>query len=343
MSKSKGNIIDPLVLLDKFGADALRFTMAQLATPGRDVKIGESRVESSRNFITKIWNAARFLEMNECSYDPAFDPMMAKSPVNQWIIQKTAGMIDDVAREIEAYRFDFAAGALYHFLWGAYCDIYVECLKPLLTDSDIANETRKTAMWVLVQFLKAANPIMPMVTEHLWEEFVGTDQPTLMEQPWVTVTAPSSDAIKGVDWAVAFIQEVRSLKGLLGITGVVRVPLISQGSAVDNALLTQHWPWISHLARLSDLKMTGNGVPFVVAGSTFILEINDVIRLDEVKKMLHDKQAVLSIEIGHLSKKLTNEAFKTAKPDLWQTDFDLHSTKLIEVEKIQGILESLDV
>lgn len=343
MSKSKGNIIDPLVLLDKFGADALRFTMAQLATPGRDVKIGESRVESSRNFITKIWNAARFLEMNECSYDPAFDPMMAKSPVNQWIIQKTAGMIDDVAREIEAYRFDFAAGALYHFLWGAYCDIYVECLKPLLTDSDIANETRKTAMWVLVQFLKAANPIMPMVTEHLWEEFVGANQPTLMEQPWVTVTAPSSDAIKGVDWAVAFIQEVRSLKGLLGITGVVRVPLISQGSAVDNALLTQHWPWISHLARLSDLKMTGNGVPFVVAGSTFILEINDVIRLDEVKKMLHDKQAVLLIEIGHLSKKLTNEAFKTAKPDLWQTDFDLHSTKLIEVEKIQGILESLDV
>ncbi len=344
MSKSEGNIIDPLVLLDKFGADALRFTMAQLATPGRDVKIGESRVESSRNFITKIWNAARFLEMNECVYDPAFDPMTAKAPVNQWVIQKTAGMIDDVACEIEAYRFDFAAQALYHFLWGAYCDIYVECLKPLLTDAAIADETRKTAMWVLVQFLKAANPIMPMVTEHLWEEFTsraGADQPTLMEQPWETIATPSSDAIKGVDWAVAFIQEVRSLKGLLGITGVVRVPLISQGSAADNALLTQHWPWISHLARLSDLKMTGNGVPFVVAGSTFILEINDVIRLDEVKKMLQDKSSVLSNEVAHLSKKLANEAFKTAKPDVWQTDFDLHALKCVEVEKIQGILGSL--
>lgn len=340
MSKSKGNIIDPLVLLDKFGADALRFTMAQLATPGRDVKIGESRVESSRNFITKIWNAARFLEMNECVYDSVFDPMVVKAPVNQWIIQKTVGMIDDVAREIEAYRFDFAAGALYHFLWGAYCDIYVECLKPLLTDTEIADETRKTAMWVLVQFLKAANPIMPMVTEHLWEELVGKDA-TLMEQPWATLTSSSSDATKGVDWAVAFIAEVRSLKGLLGISGAVRVPLVSQGSAADNALLTQHWPWISHLARLSDLKMTGNGVPFVVSGSTFILEINDVIRLDSIKKVLEDKQAVLSIEVGHLSKKLTNEAFKTAKPDLWQTDFDLHSVKSVEVQKIQGILNSL--
>ena len=351
MSKSKGNIIDPLVLIDKFGADALRFTLAQLAAPGRDVKIGEARVESCRNFITKIWNAARFLEMNECAYDPAFDPATAKNPVNQWIIQKTAEMINDVAREIEGYRFDLAAGALYHFLWGAYCDIYVECLKPLLTDSEIADETRKTAMWVLVQFLKAANPIMPMVTEHLWEEFtttkpdeggvVGTDQPTLMEQPWPTLTASTSDAIKGVDWAVAFVEAVRSLKGLLGITGVVRVPLISQGSASDNALLAQHWPWISHLARLSDLKTSGNGVPFVVSGSTFILEINDVIRLDEVRKMLQDKSSVLSIEVGHLSKKLENEAFKNAKPDLWQTDFDLHALKSIEVEKIQGILGSL--
>lgn len=266
--------------------------------------------------------------------------MVVKAPVNQWIIQKTVGMIDDVAREIEAYRFDFAAGALYHFLWGAYCDIYVECLKPLLTDTEIADETRKTAMWVLVQFLKAANPIMPMVTEHLWEELVGKDA-TLMEQPWATLISSSSDATKGVDWAVAFIAEVRSLKGLLGISGAVRVPLVCQGSAADNALLTQHWPWISHLARLSDLKMTGNGVPFVVSGSTFILEINDVIRLDSIKKVLEDKQAVLSIEVGHLSKKLTNEAFKIAKPDLWQTDFDLHSVKSVEVQKIQGILNSL--
>ena len=339
MSKSIGNIIDPLVLIDKFGADALRFTLAQLATPGRDVKIGESRVESTRNFITKIWNSARFLEMNECAYDQAFDPMKVKAPVNQWIVQKTAGIIDDVAREIEGYRFDLATNVLYRFLWGAYCDIYVECLKPLLTDSEIADETRKTAMWVLVQFLKAANPIMPMLTEHLWEEFVGKD--TLMEQPWTTLTVPPSDAIKGVDWAVAFVEAVRSLKGLLGITGVVRVPLVSQGSTADNAVLTQHWPWISHLARLSDLNESGKGVPFVVSGSTFVLEINDVIRLDEVKKMLQDKSSVLSTEVIHLSKKLTNEAFKNAKPDVWQTDFDLHALKSIEVEKIQGILDSL--
>ncbi|MDP3372198.1 MAG: valine--tRNA ligase [Candidatus Paracaedibacteraceae bacterium] len=341
MSKSKGNIIDPLVLIDKFGADALRFTLAQLAAPGRDVKIGEARVESCRNFITKIWNAARFLEMNECTYDPAFDPAAAKSPVNQWIIKKTVEMINDVSREIEGYRFDLAAGALYHFLWGAYCDIYVECLKPLLTEPQIADETRKTAMWVLVQFLKASNPIMPMVTEHLWEEFVGADQPTLMEQSWPELSIPCSDAIKGVDWAVTFVQEVRSLKGLLGISGAIRVPLISQGSEKDNVLLTQHWAWISHLARLSDLENDGKGVPFVVSGSTFVLAINDVIHTDDVKKVLQNKHDTLSTEVAHLSKKLTNEAFKNAKPDVWQVDFDLHALKTIEVAKIQGILAAL--
>ncbi len=373
MSKSKGNIIDPLVLIDKFGADALRFALAQLAAPGRDVKIGESRVEGCRNFLTKIWNAARFLEMNQCIYDPTFDVKTIKHTVNQWIIQKTAEMIDDVAREIEGYRFDLASGVLYHFLWGSYCDIYVECLKPLLTNEAIADETRKTALWVLVQFLKAANPIMPMITEHLWESFVGEgvlgegavdqSESTLMAQPWPEIAMPFSDGINRVDWAVAFVEEVRSLKGLLGITGVVKVPLISHGTQADHATLEQHWPWVSHLARLSELSRgelargesvsgnaieshastpTENGVPFVVADSTFVLAIGDVIVLDDVKKVLQGKLDSLTAEVNHLSKKLSNDAFKAAKPDVWQADFDLHGQKSVEAEKIKKILAKLE-
>ncbi len=340
MSKSKGNIIDPLVLIDKFGADALRFSLAQLAAPGRDVKIGESRVEGARNFITKIWNAARFLEMNECRYDPAFDPHTVKGAVSQWIINKTATMLQDVSREIEEYRFDLAASTLYHFLWGTYCDIYVECLKPLVNDSELADETRKTAMWVLVQFLKVANPFMPMITERLWEAFVGADAETLMSTEWPVLDVLYCNETKTVDWAVAFVDEVRSLKGLLGISGGVRIPLVSHGTDADNAVLNEHWSWVSHLARLDTLSNVGKGIPFVVSGSTFMLALDGVVNNDDVKKLLNDKSNKLEAEAAHLAKKLLNDAFKMAKPDAWQVDYDLHALKIIEVEKIKGILSS---
>ncbi len=340
MSKSKGNIIDPLVLIDKFGADALRFSLAQLAAPGRDVKIGESRVENTRNFITKIWNAARFLEMNECHYDPMFNPHTVKGAVSQWIINKTATMLQDVSREIEGYRFDLAASTLYHFLWGTYCDIYVECLKPLVNDSELADETRKTAMWVLVQFLKVANPFMPMITERLWEAFVGTDTETLMSTEWPVLDVLYGNETKTVDWAVAFVEEVRSLKGLLGISGGIRIPLVSHGTDTDNATLNKHWSWISHLARLDTFSTTGKGIPFVVSGSTFMLALDGVVNNDDVKKLLNDKVNKLEAETTHLAKKLLNDAFKTAKPDAWQVDYDLHALKTTEVEKIKGILAS---
>ncbi len=170
MSKSKGNVIDPLELVDKFGADALRFTLAAMAAQGRDIKLSEQRVEGYRNFATKLWNAARFAEINGCAHDPEFSAHHAKETLNRWIIHECAKTGREVTAAIEAYKFNDAAGALYRFVWNVYCDWYLELIKPVLTGPDGAakTETRASAAWVLDEILKLLHPFMPFVTEELW-------------------------------------------------------------------------------------------------------------------------------------------------------------------------------
>ena len=171
MSKSKGNVLDPLDLIDKFGADAVRFTLSALAAQGRDIKLAEGRIEGYRNFATKLWNAARYVEMNECEVPPIFAPENNLQTLNRWIVDRAARVTDDVARAIEAYRFNEAAGALYQFVWHEYCDWYVEFSKPVLQGDDEAAsaETRATLMWVLHRIIHLLHPFMPFITEELWE------------------------------------------------------------------------------------------------------------------------------------------------------------------------------
>ena len=170
MSKSKGNVVDPLELMDKYGADALRFTLAALAVPGRDVRMSEKRVEGYRNFATKLWNASRFAEMNECRAIKGFDPRACTETVNRWIVGETFKAAAKVSQGIEDYRFNDAADAIYHFVWGTYCDWYLEFIKPLLGSNDeaVVTETRATAAWVLDQILSLLHPFMPFITEELW-------------------------------------------------------------------------------------------------------------------------------------------------------------------------------
>ena len=171
MSKSKGNVIDPLNLIDKFGADALRFTLAAMAAQGRDIKLSTQRVEGYRNFATKLWNAARFAEMNACALPDAFDPKTAKETLNRWIAHETARAAREVTEAIEAYRFNEAAGAVYRFVWNIYCDWYLELAKPVLTGPDGAAkaETRAMVAWARDEILKLLHPFMPFITEELWE------------------------------------------------------------------------------------------------------------------------------------------------------------------------------
>ena len=170
MSKSKGNGIDPLVLIDKYGADAIRFSLCAQAAQGRNVRISDARVEGYRNFSTKLWNAARFTQMNECAVDPSFDPATATGTLNQWIIHEANACAVDVTKELETYRFNDAANAIYRFIWNVYCDWYLELSKPILQgdDADLIEETRKTTAWALDQILKLLHPFMPFVTEELW-------------------------------------------------------------------------------------------------------------------------------------------------------------------------------
>src|SRR5262249_38147582 len=170
MSKSKGNVVDPLHLIDEYGADALRFTLAAMAAQGRDIKLSTQRVEGYRNFATKFWNACRFAEMNGAVAPAGFDPRGAKLAPNRWDAHAPARTTGEVTEAIETYRFNEAAGAAYRFVWNAYCDWYIELAKPLLTGTDEAAkaETRAMVAWVRDQVLALLHPFMPFVTEELW-------------------------------------------------------------------------------------------------------------------------------------------------------------------------------
>ena len=187
MSKSRGNIIDPLDLIGRYGCDALRFTLSALAAPGRDIKLAESRVEGYRNFVTKLWNAARYAEMNGAAFDPGFDPRSTgEQTVNRWIASATRDCALAVTQALEAYRFDEAANRLYAFVWGNFCDWYLEFSKPIFQGNDAAAqaETRATIGWVLAQIVHLLHPIMPYVSEEVWAQLGSTDAGLLLTAAW---------------------------------------------------------------------------------------------------------------------------------------------------------------
>src|SRR5208282_3331688 len=201
MSKSKGNVIDPLALIDQFGADALRFTLAAMAAQGRDIKLSEQRVEGYRNFATKLWNAARFAEVNGCAHDPDFDPRRAKETLNRWIAHETAKAGRDVTAAIEAYKFNEAAAALYRFVWNVYCDWYLELAKPVLAGPDGAakNETRAAAARTLDEILKLA----------AWPVHDGWDDPAAEAE---------------IGWVIDLITAIRSVRAEMNIAPATLLP-----------------------------------------------------------------------------------------------------------------------
>ncbi|HIP08223.1 MAG TPA: valine--tRNA ligase, partial [Rhodospirillales bacterium] len=228
MSKSKGNVIDPLELIDKYGADALRMTLAALATQGRDIKLSENRVEGYRNFTTKLWNVARFCELNECQFDLKFDPFACEQPINQWIVGKVVDAAFKVERGIKDYKFNEAAGAIYQFTWGTFCDWYVEFSKPILLGDEehIISETRATAAWVLYQVLKLLQPFMPFVSEELWEKLGFDRDGKLIKADWPEFDGQLVSNVNiEMDWVVDLVSEVRSLRVEMNVPPGAQIPL----------------------------------------------------------------------------------------------------------------------
>src|SRR5262245_43300470 len=278
MSKSKGNVMDPLGLIDTYGADALRFTLAAMAAQGRDIKLSTQRVEGYRNFATKLWNAARFAEMNECVRQKGFDPAQVKEPINRWIAGQTERAGRAVTEPIEAYKFNEAAGAVYEFVWGVFCDWYLELIKPILSGDDEAAkaETRATVAWTLDQILKLLHPFMPFITEELWAHMVehGERRENLLALgEWPKLSGLADEAVdEEIGWVVRLVSELRSARTEMTVPVAAKVPLSLPGA---NATLRErakrHEETIGRLARLESIsfpKAAPKGAALIVVGDT---------------------------------------------------------------------------
>ncbi|MEM6677218.1 MAG: valine--tRNA ligase, partial [Pseudomonadota bacterium] len=326
MSKSLGNVIDPLELIDEYGADAVRFTLASMAAMGRDIKLSVSRVAGYRNFGTKLWNAARFCEMNDCAVVPDFDPASATRPVNRWIVGETARMTAALDTALAEYRFNDAASVLYDHVWKTFCDWYLELAKPLLQgeDAEALAETRATAAWALGQIIAALHPFMPFVTEDLWEATGHKAQTGVMcaHAPWPVLDQGLIDpaADQEVGWTVRLIEGVRSLRAEMNVPAGVQIELVMTGHSPAVAMrLLRNAPLIQRLARLSEVAVAEvapeGSVTFAMEDCAVNLPLKGVIDVGAETARLNKEIAKLEKEIGQLTSKLSNEKFLAKAPE----------------------------
>jgi valyl-tRNA synthetase len=353
MSKSKGNIIDPLELIDKFGADALRFTLSALAVPGRDIKLSESRVEGYRNFATKLWNAARYAQMNDCAAPPGFSPQGLTQTVNRWVVgelRATAAALDEA---LATFRFNDAAAALYKFVWGTFCDWYLEFTKPIIQGADEAAkaETRAVTAWVLLQSFKLLHPIMPFVTSELWERQGG--EGTLMLASWPDAANWPADttAAEELNWVVEVISQIRALRSEMNVPGAARLAASFKdagGKAAER--FQRHQQIIRTLARLDTLTATEGDVPkgavqLVVPDATLILPLAGIIDAAAERTRLQKEIKKLEGEIAGIDRRLANADFiAKADPDVIEenrerrADNDASRARLVTaLERIEAL------
>ncbi|MGI8724019.1 MAG: valine--tRNA ligase [Methyloceanibacter sp.] len=324
MSKSKGNVIDPLDLIESYGADALRFTLAAMAAQGRDIKLAESRVEGYRNFATKLWNAARFAQMNGRVPHADFDPASARATVNRWIAGECERTAAAVTEALEAYRFNDAAGAIYHFIWHVFCDWYLELTKPILlgSDAEASTETRAMTAYVLDQALKLLHPFMPFVTEELWGKLAGPEgrDTFLMLAPWPEARdLQNADADAEIGWLLRLISDVRSVRAEMNVPAAARVPLVASGaSEATKARVARYDDIIKRMARVEELSFgetPPGAVQIVLDEATLALPLAGVIDIDAESKRLKREIDRVGSEIKQLDAKLANEKFVSRAPE----------------------------
>ncbi len=325
MSKSKGNIIDPLELIGEYGADALRFTLAALAAPGRDIKLSPQRVEGYRNFTTKLWNAARYCQMNGCVSDPAFDPSACTQTVNRWMVGEMARLRLRLDGALDAYRFNEAAQAAYQTAWNTFCDWYLEFTKPILSGGDEAaiEETRKATGWALDQLLLMLHPFMPFVTEELWQQLAPQGRETaLIRAGWPEYGEEMVDAEASaeMDWVVRLISLIRGTRSEVNVPAGAKIAvLLKDLDATAEGRLERHRDLILRLARLESIGITTDipkgSIQDVIDGATLVLPLADVIDIGAETQRLKKEIGKLEGEIGGLEKKLANEKFIANAPE----------------------------
>jgi len=325
MSKSKGNVMDPLELVDAFGADAMRFTIAALTGPGRDVKLGRKRVEDHRGFVTKIWNAARFLEMNGIAAPKGFDPAKARTPLARWILDASNRAVADCTAALEAYRFDEYAAAAYRFTWGTFCDWFIELGKPVLNGPDGAEkeELKLAAGHVFGTILRLLHPSMPFVTEELWHLFGYGPEGSLIRTAWPDSVgvADAEAAREELDWLVALVGEVRGARAEMNVPPSVTVPLLLQGASGTTLARAERWiDAIRRMARATEVKTLDGAVPkgvaqVVVGEATVMLPLAEVIDLGAERARLAKARGAAEGEAKKIKAKLGNADFVARAPE----------------------------
>ncbi len=323
MSKTKGNVIDPIVLIDEYGADALRFTLAAMAAQGRDIKLSTGRVEGYRNFATKLWNAARFAEHYECKRVADFDPANASETLNRWIATETTRACAAVTTAIEAYRFNDAAAALYRFTWNLFCDWYVELSKPVLNGEDgpAKAETRATVAWVLDRIVALLHPFMPFLTEELWaREGDGNVDATLALSAWPDLAFEDASAAEEINWLIEAISAVRSVRSEMNVPAGAMVELSVSGAAFATAARLQaHDLVIRRLARVESLTLAhaprAGTVQIVVGEATFSMPLAGIVDIEAERTRLSREVEKITKEIAKIDAKLANEQFIAKAPE----------------------------
>lgn len=350
MSKSKGNTVDPLGLIDRYGADALRFFMAAMESQGRDIKMDERRVEGYRNFATKLWNATRFAMANGIGASQGLEPPAATHAVNKWIIAETVETVQALDLALADLRFDAAANAIYQFVWSRFCDWYLELIKPVSIGDErgaIDDETKAVAGWVLDQILVMLHPFMPFITEELWHA-LGEREYDLIVAKWPMPDARALDpaARAEIDWLIRLVSEVRAARTELGVPPGAKLPIhVGGGDEPTTARLGRQAGALARLARveLADGEApAGGSLQVVVDGATYMLPIGDVIDLDAERARLAKAIAAAEKERDSLAGRLSNASFvERAKPEAVEKARADHADKAAEAERLSAALARL--
>jgi valyl-tRNA synthetase len=346
MSKSKGNVIDPLDLIDEYGADALRFTLAIMAAQGRDVKLDPARIAGYRNFGTKVWNATRFGEMNGVKRDAGFDPENAKLTVNRWILTELSKTVSDVTTAIETQRFNEAAASLYRFVWNQVCDWYVELLKPIFMGEDEAAKAEAQACmaYVLEQSYALLHPFMPFMTEELWAHTAARDG-LLAHGEWPVSGFADADAADEINWLVDLVSGLRSARSEMNVPPSATAPLIMVGAnAVTSSRLARHEAAICRLARVESIStadVAPKGAAQIIVGeATACLPLGNLIDLGTEKARIEKAIVKNEQEKDRLGKKLSNEKFiANADPDVVAADRERHAELEVQLESLKIALQ----
>ncbi len=353
MSKSKGNVVDPLSVMQDYGADALRFTMAAMAAQGRDLKLSMQRIEGYRNFATKLWNAARFCEMNGCVRRAGFDPAKAKTTLNKWIYAESNATVAAVTEAIEGYRFNDAASEVYRFVWNRFCDWYVEFAKPVFMGEDEAAkaETQAMAAWTLDEILKLLHPFMPFVTEELWA-VLGENGPKreslLCLAEWPAVAKKTDEkSVAELNWVIDLITEIRSLRSEMNVPPASLLPLSIAGASEETRSRAERYEaFVKRMARLSDIAFAGapphGSAQFVLGEATMALALANVIDFAAERDRLSKEIGKLEQEISKIDARFANADFMAkAREEVVEENRERRAEAEAAAQKLKAALERL--